>query len=289
MQLRAFHGNEGLKSATLERLLAHQDAGELLDLHPRWRDGKGTSVGCMVHSDSLCDWETTLGIPRSLGALIDELARAHALAGAPGEHPAVSWIRTVPVGADMRRVALAMYEWSLADHIEGLAVKIESPHLRKIVDSLIELARNSAYDKADSEDWKRVRKQAVVAADMLGPESPNARIAERIATIAWSPLTSAAALQVLFSYLGSLRVAPLIQALGWTDADNAAFNSCLRAARERAKDASTPGSPADAGTIMATLCPQLVSRAEQNRALTVAEGKRWATVWHGMLCRWTFG
>ena len=70
--LVAYHNDPAVKERHVVRMRAHQKADELIH-GTHWKDGKGSVVGCTVHSSDYTAYETELGMPVWLAFLEDQI------------------------------------------------------------------------------------------------------------------------------------------------------------------------------------------------------------------------
>ena len=70
----AYHGDEKLKTAVINEMIAHRKADQLVKGH-YWQDGKGCAVGCIAKTEDEPHkvFEERLGIPEHLAQLEDEI------------------------------------------------------------------------------------------------------------------------------------------------------------------------------------------------------------------------
>ena len=70
--LIAYHGDHAVKLKYVGRMLAHQEADEIIH-RIYWEGGKGCAIGCTVHSDNHAAYETELGMPEWFAHLDDKI------------------------------------------------------------------------------------------------------------------------------------------------------------------------------------------------------------------------
>ena len=68
----AFHNNPKIKQKYLDRVNAHRLADEIIK-GISWHDGKGSAVGCTIHSSNHKNYEIELGIPEWLAGVEETL------------------------------------------------------------------------------------------------------------------------------------------------------------------------------------------------------------------------
>jgi hypothetical protein len=116
-KLIAFHGDPRIKETYLARVRQHRAADELVK-GQYWENGKGCAVGCTIHSDDHCRYETELGIPQALARLEDSIFEA-----LPNDK-AMAWpeqfLAAIPVGADLSLVTTRFLHWLLVDPVDGV-------------------------------------------------------------------------------------------------------------------------------------------------------------------------
>jgi hypothetical protein len=116
-KLIAFHGDSQIKETYLARVRGHRAADELVK-GQYWENGKGCAVGCTIHSDDHCRYETELGIPQALARIEDSIFE-----NLPNER-AMSWpeqfLGAIQVGADLTMVSSRFLRWLLVDPRDGV-------------------------------------------------------------------------------------------------------------------------------------------------------------------------
>jgi len=70
--MKAFHGDLALKQKYIDQIKSHMDADEIIK-GKYWEDGKGGSIGCVLHSSYHEDYEDLIGLPVWFAYLQDEI------------------------------------------------------------------------------------------------------------------------------------------------------------------------------------------------------------------------
>src|ERR1700722_7863880 len=115
--LRAFHGEHGIKDLYLARVLLHQRADELVQ-GTGWSDGKGCAVGCTLEAYDHARYPIELGIPERVAYLEDQLFEL--LPAAEAQTWPERFLDAIPVGADLSRVWPQWAVWMLVDPTRGV-------------------------------------------------------------------------------------------------------------------------------------------------------------------------
>src|SRR5205085_6017374 len=124
----AFHGKVGIKRKYLARVRAHRKADELIK-GTYWENGKGCAVGCTVHSSRHENYETELGIPRSLARIEDGIFEG--LANGEAKLWPEKFLSVIKTGADLSGVTDRFLHWLLVDPVDGVIKFAKTERSRK--------------------------------------------------------------------------------------------------------------------------------------------------------------
>ncbi len=160
--VKAFHGKEETKAFYLDRVRAHAKADQLVK-GTYWANGKGCAVGCTIHSGNHYDYETELGIPRSIARLEDGIFE-----GLPNDL-AMTWpdrfLSAIKVGADLSLVTPTLMLWILADPDCGVIRHAKNKKTKSAIQTVIELyERKLRGNEPTREEWHKARSAAAYAA-----------------------------------------------------------------------------------------------------------------------------
>ena len=227
--MRAFIDAEVSKTELLGSLARHRDEDRLAQGWYYWQEGRGCAVGCTLHeyaSNSEYNhelYEELFGIPMTLAHLEDSIFEG--LDATAAQEWPERFIRAIPEGADLERVADELALWLLGAKASPLAPWRDRDYLEPTLDlyrqhldglptrrsawreaaSVVRDAAKSAdseldsdaawattYGHRDGEYWKLVTEAALVAANLVeqarpaGASSASVRPAvERARKAAW--------------------------------------------------------------------------------------------------------
>jgi hypothetical protein len=163
--LLAFHGDKAIKAKYLKRIRAHQKADEIIS-GTYWENGKGCSVGCILHSSDHSEGESQIGVPTILMRLNDRLFEG--LFQCAGGEVAKAWperfVSASMPGADLSLVWPKFALWLLSDPESGVikfAKREATIAAIKLVSALY--VRWAAGDKPATSEWQSARKISLTA------------------------------------------------------------------------------------------------------------------------------
>jgi hypothetical protein len=216
--MQAFHNDAALKDQLLERVRRHIEAGNLARQDLSWDDktGKGSVIGASVRAADAQRYETELGIPAGLAMLHDLLIASlyvievgddttSARLSAEAKAMPVTWIDSVPVGADLSLTASRFAARLLERLVSSPPLKGARPSAA-VAATALKIAslhsRTCAGDAPTAEEWKRARQESLAATDAAKEDSDQILpfVAE---TLAWpvseDPLAPRQAVEFLIS------------------------------------------------------------------------------------------
>jgi hypothetical protein len=250
----AYHGRQSDKSAILAQLQAHHDADEIIKRR-YWKNGKGSAVGCTLHSSDHAEYEPRFGIPQMLAHLEETIFE-----GLPNDK-AKDWplrfMGAIRPGADLSLVGWKFLHWLLTD--ETVNPGINHPSVKDAVAQVAQVIYAISKGEPINKD------AAESAAESAESAAWSAENAARSA--AWSAVGSAesAAWSAAWSAVGSAESA------AWS-AENAAESAAWSAesaawgAAETAKNAKKAKE-----TAYIAMSDMLISLIEQAPLLQAAE------------------
>lgn len=150
--MRAFHGKQEVKDFYLARVIAHEQADEIIQ-GVYWERGRGCAVGCTIHSNNHADYELLMGIPRQIARLQDRLFEGLPLSEAKSFPRA--FIKAIPVGADLSWVIPRFLHWLLVDPIDGVIRFAQTEQQRVLIQRVARLYQRLLHgEDVPGEEWK---------------------------------------------------------------------------------------------------------------------------------------
>lgn len=148
--LLAFHNDPAIKQEYLARVEAHRLADEIVQ-GQYWQNGKGCAVGCTLHSDQHADYETELGIPRSIAYLEDQIFEG--LPNGDAKDFPAQFLSAIPVGADLSLVTAHFFVWLLSDPVDGV-IRFAREDGKAAIETVVALyQRRIAGDEPTDQEW----------------------------------------------------------------------------------------------------------------------------------------
>ena len=158
--LRAFHGDPGLKEMYLARVMLHRQADELVQ-GTGWKDGKGCAVGCTLEAYDHALYPVELGIPLVLAHLEDRIFER--LPRADAQTWPERFLDAPNPGADLSDVWPRFAIWMLDDPEAGVIRFTRTEAQRSAVRAVADLYRERA--PASDPRWRKARAADAYAAD----------------------------------------------------------------------------------------------------------------------------
>lgn len=148
----AYHNRPDVKKLYLERVLAHQNADEIIK-GQYWENGKGCAVGCTIYGDDHARYETELGIPSILARLEDRIFEGLSLELAK-TWPA-RFLEAINVGANLSLIWDKFVSRILTDPVGGAIQYAKTEEQLKIIQRVSDLyeARIAGLD-VDTQEFK---------------------------------------------------------------------------------------------------------------------------------------
>ena len=100
-EMKAFHNDKKVKEKYLARVIAHQNADNLIRGRG-WQNGKGCAVGCTLEAYNHARYEAELGIPEWLARVEDSLFEG--MSEAKSHTWPEKFLEAIPIGADLEPV-----------------------------------------------------------------------------------------------------------------------------------------------------------------------------------------
>jgi hypothetical protein len=229
--LLAFHNDKSIKVKYLARVVAHQQADEIIQ-GQGWTGTKGCAVGCTLNSYNVSRYPKELGIPEWLGRLEDSIHEGLPLEQAkqwPGK-----FLRAINVGANLEPVRHQLTILRM-DRLLKLLETSQYPAVEDVRTALLAVRRCAEAEvNGQSCDWS-ARSAASSAARSA---------AESAAWSAWSAAWSAArsaARSAAWSAAGaaaSAAASAARSAASAASAADAAASAAASAARSAAESAA---------------------------------------------------
>ena len=159
--LIAYHGDHAVKLKYIGRVLAHQEADELIR-GIYWEGGKGCAVGCTVHSSDHKAYETELGMPEWFAHLEDHIFES--MSDAASCRFPLDLLSAIPVG---------FAEWDLLYHdfcaflLRDICEfdRMRYSNVAVAVDAIARLHKR--WTETDDQAWKAAGSAARSAADSV--------------------------------------------------------------------------------------------------------------------------
>ena len=166
--LIAYHGDHAVKLKYIGRVIAHQEADELIH-GIYWEGGKGCAIGCTVHSDDHAAYETDLGMPEWFARLEDAIFEGMSRA-ASCRFP-LRLLSAIPVGfAEWDRLYHEFCAYVLRDICEF--DRMGYSNVAVAVDAIARLHKR--WTETDDQAWKAAGSAARSAADSAMSASQSA-------------------------------------------------------------------------------------------------------------------
>lgn len=164
---RAFRGDPAIKQRLLVALAERARAGHVEKTAvPSWNGTGGSLSACLAGSADSQAFEETLGMPRSVAAILDGLHSAVAAAPAEDLGFAFTWLASLRPGAELAHLPGAYLAWLLRNG--SPADGISHSDVRALVHTVTEGHERTAQGQApDSAWWRGSRAKALKLSDEL--------------------------------------------------------------------------------------------------------------------------
>lgn len=226
MTFGAFLGDASLRQSVIARLTASQAAGRLVPGPLAWGGSGGSVVGCMLESDDLSHWQTTLGLPKWLAVSIDGLC-AESATNVEACGLATLIMGAIRPGTELGPAGSAMLA-ALLGLIEDDPYASLSAPLQEVLRAVRELhQRSAAGESLPALQWRAARRSASALADCM-VNTAKGSWAICVETSAWDPQTSPS---VLFDTLRVWREASTgcaLAKIGWNADEDLAMGELFK-------------------------------------------------------------
>jgi hypothetical protein len=140
----AYHANPRMKEEFLQRVRAHAAANEIVrDQGIFWKNGKGSAIGCTIHSCDCEMYETITGIPVELACIAEGLFRSMAPDGA-ASFP-TRFLEVIAPGAMLALVGSSFLRWLLTEEL----VACDHPRVAAAMNEITPLPSHFVPDFSD--------------------------------------------------------------------------------------------------------------------------------------------
>ena len=160
--MEAFHNNSLIKELYLTRLNKHYQADEIVK-GQYWENGKGCAVGCTIHSSNHEEYESKLGIPKSIAYLQDTIFEG--LSNELAKDFPLQFLSAIKVGADLKNVWNLFVIWQLTNKKYGV---LQYTNDKKVIQDVADILVQDMVSSVSAEKWKELRRSVYAAADFAG-------------------------------------------------------------------------------------------------------------------------
>lgn len=182
----AYHNDSTLKDKIVSQMAEHRRLEQLIQ-GTGWEDGKGCMIGCALHSYDHSKLPEAIGVPESVGHLVDAIFEGLP----PGEAEQFSddfW-SAVKTGSNLSQVADKFSLWILKD---GGVRDRASDDGKAAIDTVISLLQRRLFgDEPTGSDWESAARSAARSAAWSAAWSAARSAAESAARSARSAAESA--------------------------------------------------------------------------------------------------
>ena len=231
----AFHNDPAIKDKYLARVEQHQKADEIVQGY-YWENGKGCAVGCTIHGSNHEAYEEELGIPRAIARLEDGIFERLSAAEAKG-FP-VSFLKAIPVGADLSMVVNRWLYWQLVDKENGViryAHKDGKIAIERVATLLSRKIEGEEVSQVDLGNARTAAANAAAASADAHASAANAAAADAAAANAAAAYASSSAADAASSAADAASSAAYASAYAAADASAASAASKTLAIHQRDK------------------------------------------------------
>lgn len=212
----AFLGEPAVKAQALARLRSHFAAGTFV-IFPAWEDGKANVIGALVEADDKQAFAEQYGYPVALVTALEGIVNAFKF-GPESEGFADAFLERTPVGADLSLVVPQLLI-SLLNRSDIVALTTRHAEVERCRQAVIALhQRVIAGGVPDRKEWKSERMASIAASDTV-VDHPHLRMAGLIVEAAAWPATMRTVLHDTLGACGRLEIQLIMDAIGWTEAD----------------------------------------------------------------------
>ncbi len=212
----AFRGDPAVKAQALARLRSHIAAGTFV-IFPAWEDGKANLIGALVESDDKQAFADQYGYPVALATTLEGIVNAFRF-GPNAEAFAESLLARTPVGADLSRLVSQVLVYIL-ERPDIVPLTTRHPEVEQCRRAVVALhQRLIAGDEPGRREWKSARLASVAASDGITDDSFSHLAGMVVESAAW-PASMRSVLHDTLGACGRLESQQVMDAIGWTEAD----------------------------------------------------------------------
>jgi hypothetical protein len=255
--MQAYHNDQTIKENLINQLQAHYDADEIIK-GVYWKDGKGCSIGCAIHSDDHKLYEEKFNIPEWMAILQDSIFEG--LPNDKAKEWPILFSKSINLGSNLENIKIPFLIFVIESVIDKFNHD-EFPDVKKAIDSVLHILKNNPNDKNAVRDVTRAAWAAVRAADSADSAAWAADSA------AWAVRAAAWA-----AYAAWAADAAAADSAAWAAAAWAADAAAALAAAALAADAAA----ALAAAALAADAAALAVRADAADSAALAADAAWA-------------
>ena len=212
----AFLGDPAIKAQALARLRSHIVAGTFV-IFPAWEDGKANVIGALVEADDKQAFADQYGYPIAFVTALEMIVNAFRF-GPASEGFVEALLERTPVGADLSRVVPQMLI-SLLDRPDIVVLTARDAEVERCRQAVVALQQRAiAGDEPDRKTWKSARLAAIAASDTVTDDIALHMASLIVEAAAW-PATMRTVLHDTLGACGRLESHQIMNAIGWTEAD----------------------------------------------------------------------
>ncbi|HQS96711.1 MAG: hypothetical protein B7X90_11485 [Novosphingobium sp. 17-62-19] len=212
----AFLGDPAIKAQALSRLRSHI-AAETFVIFPAWEDGKANVIGALVEADDKQAFASQYGYPIAFVTALEGIVNAFRF-GPSSEGFVKALLERTPVGADLSRIVphvlIALLERPDIVALTGQNTEVE--RWRLAIVALHQRTING--DEPDRKEWKAARMASISASDAVVDNTASHMASLIVEAAAW-PATMRTVLHDTLGACGRLESHQIMNAIGWTEAD----------------------------------------------------------------------
>lgn len=212
----AFLGDPAVKAQALARLRSHIAAGTFV-IFPAWEGGKANVIGALVEADDKQAFADQYGYPIAFVTALEMIVNAFKF-GPSSEGFVEALLERTPVGADLSRVVPQQLV-NLLDHPDIVTLTARHAEVERCRQAVVALQQRAvAGDEPDRKTWKAARLAAIAASDTVVDDTALHMASLIVEAAAW-PATMRTVLHDTLGACGRLESHQIMNAIGWTEAD----------------------------------------------------------------------
>lgn len=212
----AFLGDPELKALALARLRSHIAAGTFV-IFPAWDDGKANVIGALIEADDKQAFADQYGYPIAFVTALEGIVNAFRF-GPSSEGFVQALLERTPVGADLSRVVSQLLV-NLLDRPDIVALTTRDAEVERCRQAVVGLQQRAiAGEESDRKVWKSARLAAIAASDTVADDTALHMASLIVEAAAW-PTTMRTVLHDTLGACGRLESHQIMNAIGWTEAD----------------------------------------------------------------------